>query len=360
MSLNDDVYPTFSICLVFFNGDFFQNGMEQERESYYRFIQGEKRNYSNGNNYSDFDFDKMVISLKDVVLANKRKSKGSDNKYITKSSLDFTDSFKVVYQEPRDICFTKREKEQEKELIKYDLVRMNLTRLYSITKFDIAAYIHTKGQFIRKFPKETHRIRWKTIQKLKGIGFNYIVRLHNNAIEVLRRRPDAHEKCDGTLQDEDQQWRLSVIKEVGCIPAFEKRFLVGSSEGGYLLETLPKCDNDGYYRHRHSFSPYDNLDAGKDLYTGPCTEKSSIVTNTEEIVYEDKSNLSTLVFKFNYEEGYKEIINRKAFSLADLWSQVGGFVGIFIGYSLIQIPATITVFYKRIKKSFHNKKKGRL
>ena len=56
-----------------------------------------------------------------------------------------------------------------------------------------------------------------------------------------------------------------------------------------------------------------------------------------------------------YDETYRETINREAFSLADLWSQVGGFVGIFVGYSIMQIPATVAVFYRHIKGMMYSK-----
>ena len=356
-NLNDDVYPTFSVCLYAPHGGLFHNGLKPDEETYYDYIRGKVRNYTTGNKYSNYDYDNIVVSLEDIVLFYKRKSKGSDKKYKEEMSSDFNTSFKMVHQEVTTICFTKNDKEREDRLIKYDLVKLNLTRLYSLVpKFEVTAYIHTKGQFIRKYQKETHRVWWKTIGKMKDRVFNYIVRLHNNAIEVLRRRSDAVKRCNKTLDDEDQRWRLSVVKEVGCIPAFESRLLLGSNEGEHLLETLPKCDNDGYHRHREEYSPFNNFEAATELYTQPCTEMSSVVTNTEDIVYLDNTNMSTLVFKFNYEENYRETINREAFSLADLWSQVGGFVGIFVGYSIMQVPETVAIFYRHIKGMFYSKK----
>ena len=35
---------------------------------------------------------------------------------------------------------------------------------------------------------------------------------------------------------------------------------------------------------------------------------------------------------------YKSITNKRAFSGQDLWSDIGGFVGIFLGFSLLQVP----------------------
>ena len=36
--------------------------------------------------------------------------------------------------------------------------------------------------------------------------------------------------------------------------------------------------------------------------------------------------------------GFREIRNYRAFGLLSLWSQIGGFIGIFLGYSLLQVP----------------------
>ena len=40
-------------------------------------------------------------------------------------------------------------------------------------------------------------------------------------------------------------------------------------------------------------------------------------------------------------ESYQEIANKKDFSGEALWSGVGGLVGIFLGYSFMQIPDSI-------------------
>ena len=46
-----------------------------------------------------------------------------------------------------------------------------------------------------------------------------------------------------------------------------------------------------------------------------------------------------LVLDFVYmDDFYEEIINVRDFGFESLWSGVGGFVGIFLGYSLLQIP----------------------
>ena len=46
-----------------------------------------------------------------------------------------------------------------------------------------------------------------------------------------------------------------------------------------------------------------------------------------------------LVLDFVYmDDFYQEIVNVRDFGFESFWSGVGGFVGIFLGYSLLQIP----------------------
>ena len=42
------------------------------------------------------------------------------------------------------------------------------------------------------------------------------------------------------------------------------------------------------------------------------------------------------------EKSYQEIINEREFGLESLWSTVGGFIGIFVGTSLSQVPSFVT------------------
>ena len=42
---------------------------------------------------------------------------------------------------------------------------------------------------------------------------------------------------------------------------------------------------------------------------------------------------------------YQEIVNEREFSFETFWSSVGGFVGIFMGYSLLQIPELVAGLY---------------
>ena len=51
---------------------------------------------------------------------------------------------------------------------------------------------------------------------------------------------------------------------------------------------------------------------------------------------------------------YKETVIKLAFDMATLWSQVGGFIGMFLGYSLLQIPELVANWLQLLKSLFYS------
>ena len=43
-------------------------------------------------------------------------------------------------------------------------------------------------------------------------------------------------------------------------------------------------------------------------------------------------------------KGYKMATNNRAFGMLSLWSQIGGFVGMFLGLSLLQLPIFMSTY----------------
>ena len=47
---------------------------------------------------------------------------------------------------------------------------------------------------------------------------------------------------------------------------------------------------------------------------------------------------------------YEEIINEREIGFENLWSSIGGFVGIFVGTSLSQVPRLVSLVWTRLQK----------
>ena len=82
----------------------------------------------------------------------------------------------------------------------------------------------------------------------------------------------------------------------------------------------------------------------------PCTEMS--VSSSIEA----KTNKSDLILVFHYRaKNYMETTNTRAYILGDLVSSAGGFVGMFLGFGLFQLPEIFSSFSNSIKKLCRNK-----
>ena len=73
----------------------------------------------------------------------------------------------------------------------------------------------------------------------------------------------------------------------------------------------------------------------------------------------DLTSIITRTFEYHFkymEKTYQEIVNERDFGIDSLWSTVGGFVGIFVGTSLSQIPTLIAAACTWIKSLLQNNK----
>ena len=340
-----DVYPTFSVCIVLYDGILFQQALGNLSKPYWNFIRGFGKREDYDDNFSKINYENVVMDVRNMFQKYQRKSKELDGKTTTQKFLEFKTVFQVSHQNPNRICFTKKDMEEEPKLIKYDLLKLRYQQLPR-KKSECHIYIHHKEQIIRSLSKPTVLLFGNQLAKgkLKGQqGFNYILRMRSNAMEVLRRRPDANYKCNITLRDDDSQWREAVIEENQCIPAFMRRFVQG--EYDHYLE----CNFSQHKKVIYDYSPYDNFEAAGKFYSPPCSEMSSIVTTSENVARFEDKNVTNLILKFEYSKDYRETVNARNFNVYDLWSQIGGVVGIIVGYNMAQIPEALENFIREGK-----------
>ena len=165
--------------------------------------------------------------------------------------------------------------------------------------------------------------------------------------------------CDPELQNEDNKMRHSIIDAVGCIPAFSRPFLDTSllRNDSSMYPTCSRVQYKGIYKL------YENFLQTKDWFTQPCTRMNALVatsdsiTETNEFRYIDfqltLTNGDAIEFILQYQtESYRETINNLAFDMATLWSQIGGFIGMFLGFSLLQVTQLSGNVLRKIKSFF--------
>ena len=284
--------------------------------------------------------------------------------------------FKKVYQDPTRECYSPilyPGRRRKMDQITLDLNMLNdeyLSRSGSDGKVPVfSIHIHMQGQFIRSIGKEIESLTAQDLRsycsKLRGDywGLCYGTQLYYDIsqVTVIRNRPDSNDPCNPSWRNEDSKIIETILNDEGvnCIPIFWNSTLNFTSN-------LPQCSTTSQYnRLREITANYSSFETFRKTIDPPC-EEMSIVTNTQRaegrralskpmsdpkyngdiIHYEpdvEKIYLDIQIRHVN--DDYQNITNSRAFSGESCWSGIGGFIGIFVGVSLMQIPQILLEVY---------------
>ena len=125
----------------------------------------------------------------------------------------------------------------------------------------------------------------------------------------------------------DEYVQQAIIKNISCVPPFWTKTinLTSGHEECTSLEKLKKM-NDLLLEYKSIFheiqTPCINMFNSVQWKKMPAKQRSQ--RGFMEIIYVDKY--------------YQEILQEKDFGVQDFISNLGGFIGIFLGYSMMQIP----------------------
>ena len=342
---SDDRYPTFTICICkrfdlrpmqnFFKTDL-RKQFDISGEEYNQLLKGDviSRPFWGTNiSFSDisrFDHDRFNFKLEHILRNFTFRSRESSyDIYHTKFKTDNESwPFYFSYTDPDQICFTRKPDMELKRNRILDTVTIDisfLTRPVADFKF----YIHHPGQAIRSISEPDYYANpsFDFDRDQNGI---YITLTHVN---VLRKRASAKVPCDPGLEDDDFRFKKEVIGRVGCIPIYWNYSLSG--DGSFkFCNTSEQMEDILYanYNRKGIMSSYDQ----------PCNYMKAFVGITQHLAGYNRELVITLAYSG---EHYQEFVNARDFGVESFWSGVGGFVGIFLGYSLLQLPELFDRFW---------------
>ena len=123
--------------------------------------------------------------------------------------------------------------------------------------------------------------------------------------------------------------------KVGCIPEYWSELHPNFGiDKGRKEANLSRCNTlEQLLQISEYYLPPKHTGNGTSLYIGPCNQLGI----TASVIQSDLKE-ENLILGFNYVvEEYRETINSRAFGFKSLWSQIGGFVGMFLGCGLLQV-----------------------
>ena len=255
--------------------------------------------------------------------------------------------FYVGFQGPDIICFTRRSDDELGSIRLYDTISFDEPKMekpmYSTVEFQV--FIHYPGQLIRSFDRAALKA------KFSEIYWEYDRKFQIFQTVVLRKRPDSNSPCDAHLYNDDLQTLIETIKQIGCVPIYWKE-LIPKDLG--VLECRTKEElQDAYYYVSH-------FKEIQELHDPPCVNMKPLAMHTITAPDYSKGTYDNLGnVRFEYQERYyQEIKNVQEFGFESFWSAVGGFVGIFMGYSILQLPdllAKLSVVFRQVRSKLFKK-----
>ena len=276
------------------------------------------------------------------VIRNKTGVEGF--RLLTNSSIFF-----LSYQDPETRCFTRNLTYEPGLVIQKEYMLLDLPTLKQLGLSLMCIYVHHHHQLMRTMEAPSLVIRTPTKYNIE----DEFKQIRINNIRVFRQRPNSKERCDENLLNDDGEWMRAVSQSVGCIPVYWK-YMVSEN---YRLDNLmdqkaPVCKTFSAYRQIYSNFILHKWNTT--AYIPPCN-KMKVSSDVQISAHNDPSvskelqsrNLNLLQFLYLTNE-YEEIMNVKSVDLEDLFSQIGGSVGILLGYSILQIPTLISMINRLI------------
>ena len=180
-------------------------------------------------------------------------------------------------------------------------------------------------------------------------------------VTLLKSRHDAKSPCNQNTLDEDIQILETVMNQtgIGCIPIYWKSII-----GNKL--NYQECTTDLQYRMiAETTGDFVSFERVRSSLNPPCTEMI-IITNVEKAPGRKRQRYS---FSFDPQypwlnvheimyldinvrhvsDRYQAISNLRGFTGESCWAGIGGFVGIFVGVSLMQIPEILVEMVNLVK-----------
>ena len=360
-----DKYPTVTFCFTKQPEIIYSEAVHElsiSSEDYANILKGVTSTTNNSTNtfegIVDLDYNMFTRDWRNHISYLEYKTKTSNGTFIYERASNGDQSnngielaFYNSYRDPDTVCLSRRSQMnsrvssfREEDMVVFDLNPFKSNGIKSRGFFSV--HIHYPGQLIRSMGKPVHNIPTNTMLRgPESYQFTVTTEISINIgyVSVLKKRSKYQKECNDSLVDDDKEFMLKVINKVGCIPNYWTSLMTKNGSFG-------ACGGSKQLAKVHQLVT--NFRSVMSSYEPPCIEmKIPVDVNRHQRSHfpDAEDSLAdgwTLTIKMFYiTDDFQEIVNVKAFDIETLWSSVGGFIGIFLGYSLLQVPELLNAMW---------------
>ena len=355
----DSQFPTFSICFhqgnVIYSSKAFTQHFNKSTEDVRPKIQNYKNILEGWTTYNPELIKRLgklsllTIRLKDLIHEYRIENEDSirENSWRHNDINDTNFPFVVTYQTARTICFTLEEKLPNNINKKGDIVNFKKFNLKNLEwkggnnkSGSIYLYVHAQGQLIRNLDRPIFSLH----RDQDHFDATHTVAVKR--VDVLKRRQDANIPCKSYHTNEDLEYLKTVVKDVRCVPIFWESLNITHTD-------FPFCNSTEQYKKLlNQYNGYMPTPRHwVKLRWLPCYEMA--VSSVHNMKVTDHFRITIRYQDLGSQ--YFETTNTRDFGFENLWSSLGGIVGVFLGYSIINIFEMINDFggwvYNKCEKS---------
>ena len=327
-------YPSFTVCIYAKKGKLIKDEVLQKefglsKKVYYSVLRGDQN--ANNSHILKIPFDNVIFGVDDFFkyFEAKDDSHLTYNKWNVKNKNATDFPLSRSYQDPTTNCFTYETEHNSTVSLSSILFKFDIKKLEGLVGESAKLYIHAHypGQLIRNTKTYLMSITVSDQMKLKLRLNQYMIRI--SGVTLMRFRETANDACDPTVTDDDAEWKKRVVKKVGCSPPYWNNNTVSYPQHEKICSSKEELALIEKYGPRNGkFLAHEIFKT----YPKPCNKM--IINNSILNNYYEKQK--TLMIKISLQdEFYHEILNTRDFGMADLWANIGGYVGVFCGYSVL-------------------------
>ena len=250
--------------------------------------------------------------------------------------------FHMGYQSSDETCFTRNSKYEQNLVRQYDSIFLNDLFLKPGThqNLEMKIIVHYPSQLLRSYDNPRYTSTFYSHNK------DQILEFRISHVTTLKKRSSANVKCDDTIKDDDKKFKEEVVKKIGCIPVYWKSTMLHQNDFDVCQSSERLRDAHFLILHKKEFM---------ESYDPPCVEMNNMVIVNKDLPQE--KGQFKIVVRYT-EDVYQKIENIEDISLLEFFAQWGGFVGIFCGYSFLQLPGLIQEFKDYFSSKDKEKNEG--
>lgn len=362
----EDKYPDITFCFAgvpnqknMYKESWFTKNSQITAQKYHYMLNGESRGWTESLvdfNISGIDYNKATIGA--VVKRKHFFPKEYSTTFVNGTQRWYPNLLQKSYQIPGKVCFTRTFKKLDNEtfLLSFEKLGINLKDV------SLSLFVHYPGQIMRTIFGRDRILKsvFKISQEdLEGKNESKVVEVNLSQMQVVKGRADGNKPCNPKPYMDDHNFWLNIYRRLECLPPYWKyngkkkteMFIQDWQLGSYNLKKLSDCKNESQFKKMHdlvsSEDQKNHMMVKHEIVSSfppPCNEMAINVNikqkvNKKDEKVETSKNTEEIIWMkiFYMMQTYQEIKNEKEFSFEMLWSSIGGFVGMFIGYSMLQL-----------------------